>query len=92
MIKRIIAILMTILILFSLFQGTLRRNVAKADSQSVWPMFGYDAQHTGQCQCDASNNNGKLKWKFKTNAAIQSSPAIGSDSTVYVGSHDGYHY
>jgi outer membrane protein assembly factor BamB len=27
-------------------------------------------------------------WKFKTRAVVDSSPAIGSDGTVYVGSYD----
>ena len=33
-----------------------------------------------------------LKWKFQTGAAVFSSPAIGSDGTVYVGSDDDYLY
>jgi len=36
---------------------------------------------------------GSLKWKFKTGDKIHiSSPAIGSDGTVYVGSYDNYFY
>jgi outer membrane protein assembly factor BamB len=34
----------------------------------------------------AINPNGTLKWDFKTLGAVFSSPAIGSDGTVYVGS------
>ncbi len=33
-----------------------------------------------------------IKWKFKTAEDIQSSPAIGSDGTIYVGSGDNYLY
>jgi len=33
-----------------------------------------------------------LKWKFKTGGAIHSSPAIGPDGTIYVGSYDGNLY
>ena len=40
----------------------------------------------------AINNNGTLKWRYKTNGPIESSPAIGSDGTVYVGSDDDYLY
>lgn len=29
-----------------------------------------------------------LKWKFETGGAITSSPAIGIDSTIYIGAHD----
>jgi outer membrane protein assembly factor BamB len=32
------------------------------------------------------------KWKFKTNGEIDSSPAIGNDGTVYIGSDDGNLY
>ena len=35
---------------------------------------------------------GKLKWEFETGSHVYSSPAIGSDGTVYVGSYDGKLY
>ena len=31
---------------------------------------------------------GTIKWEFQTGGNVQSSPAIGSDGTVYVGSND----
>ena len=34
----------------------------------------------------------ELKWKYTTNDWVYSSPAIGSDGTIYVGSYDGYLY
>ncbi|MCW1309794.1 MAG: PQQ-binding-like beta-propeller repeat protein, partial [Candidatus Nanoarchaeia archaeon] len=58
----------------------------------IWPMFHYDAQHTGQCPYDTSTNNGSLNWKFKTGSWIYSSPTIASDGTVYIGSYDHYLY
>ncbi|HPC38611.1 MAG TPA: PQQ-binding-like beta-propeller repeat protein [Exilispira sp.] len=36
----------------------------------------------------SNNSYGTLKWSFKTNGEIFSSPAIGSDETIYVGSDD----
>jgi hypothetical protein len=33
-------------------------------------------------------NNGDLKWSYTTNGSIYSSPAIGADGTIYVGSLD----
>jgi len=36
--------------------------------------------------------DGSLKWKYKTGYRIESSPAIASDGTVYVGSDDHYLY
>jgi len=63
----------------------------KADSQPIWPMPGYNSQHTGQCPYDTSQNNGKLKWKFQTDGGIASStPTIGSDGTIYIMSSDLY--
>ncbi len=90
--KKVFAVLLTILILFSLFQGTLRENAVTADSQPIWPMFLYNAQHTGQCPYDTSNNNGTLKWRYQTGEFVMSSPAIASDGTIYVGSYDNYLY
>jgi len=34
--KKIIAVLLTILMLFSLFQGALKENVVKADGANQW--------------------------------------------------------
>jgi len=42
--------------------------------------------------CVPLNPPGTKKWEFATGAAIASSPAIGSDGTVYVGSRDGKFY
>jgi outer membrane protein assembly factor BamB len=36
----------------------------------------------------AVNPDGSEKWKFVTNDFVDSSPAIGADGTVYVGSAD----
>jgi len=36
--------------------------------------------------------DGSLKRRYKTGGDVTSSPAIGSDGTVYVGSYDGYLY
>ncbi len=55
-----------------------------------WPMYHHDPLHTGRGV--GSGAVGRLKWKFKTGYGIDSSPAIGSDGTVYVGSWDRYLY
>jgi len=34
--------------------------------------------------------NGAIKWKFKTNLWQESSPTVGSDGTIYIGSKEGY--
>jgi outer membrane protein assembly factor BamB len=40
----------------------------------------------------AINPDGSLKWMFETEDGVESSPGIGPDRTVYVGSYDGYLY
>jgi len=57
-----------------------------------WPMFHHDLAHTGLSQYDTSANPGFQKWKFATRGYVTSSPAIGSDGTIYVGSGDGNLY
>ena len=56
-------------------------------SGSPWPMFHANLQHTGLSPYTGSQN-GVLKWKYQTGWGIPSSPAIGADGTVYVGSGD----
>lgn len=56
-----------------------------------WPMLGHDARHTGQSPY-AGPPAGILKWRYQTGSVIESSPAIGSDGTVFVGSYDRYLY
>ena len=61
-----------------------------ADSPS--PQFGYDSKHTNNSPYNLGKNKKGLLWNYKTGAGIESSPAIGPDGTIYVGSHDGYFY
>ena len=56
---------------------------------SPWPMFHHDLAHTGLSQFDTSANPGTQKWAFATGGIVYSSPAIGVDGTIYVGSYDG---
>ncbi|MGC8757802.1 MAG: PQQ-binding-like beta-propeller repeat protein [Caldisericaceae bacterium] len=86
--KRVIVFLLTILTLFSLFRTVIRENGLKADEQPIWPMVGYNSQRTSQCPYDTSWNNGLAKWKYSIGFSY-SSPAIGSDGTIYVGSEKG---
>ena len=37
---------------------------------------------------DFAHSQGTLKWSFQTGRAVHSSPAIGQDGTIYVGSYD----
>ena len=59
---------------------------------SPWPMFHHDLRHTGLSGVDTSGNPGAQKWKFATGSVVKSSPALGTDGTIYVGSFDGNVY
>jgi outer membrane protein assembly factor BamB len=67
-------------------------NYVNADlATTAWPMFHHDLRHTGR-----SPHNGPsspfLKWSYTTGGGIFSSPAVGSDGTIYVGSFNGTLY
>ncbi len=59
---------------------------------SPWPRFGRN--NTGQARSPyyTSHINGTEKWSFSTGDYVVSSPAVGGDGTVYVGSDDGNVY
>jgi outer membrane protein assembly factor BamB len=61
-------------------------------ADSPWPMFRQNLNHTGLSPYDTSSNHGKEKWNFTTGSSIYSSPAIGNDGTIYVGSNNGNLY
>ena len=56
-----------------------------------WWMFHHDAQHTGRSPFTGPAAP-VTAWTFATGAAINSSPALGADGTVYIGSNDGALY
>jgi len=80
--------ILTIFIIFTLF-FTISSLVFSLSSP--WPMFGHDPQHTGKSPYKGTDID-MLKWNFETGGEISSSPAIGSDGTIYVGSADKYFY
>jgi outer membrane protein assembly factor BamB len=84
--------LFTILVIFILISSFNIFRVSSTTHVEIWPMFHHDLQHTGQSPYDTSGNDGTLKWKYQTGSGIISSPAIGSDGTIYVGSDDHYLY
>ena len=43
-------------------------------------------------ETNTNNQSGSLKWRYETDYGILSSPAIGSDGTIYVGSYDEHLY
>ncbi len=65
------------------FQGGL--------ADSAWPMFRQNLLHTGRGIGTEPAGN-KVQWKFQTGEVSQTSPAIGIDGTLYIGSNDGNLY
>jgi hypothetical protein len=63
-------------------------NTAQAQpADSPWPMLCQNPQHTGRSPYSGPEVP-KLKWSFTTGDRVGSSPAIGADGVIYVGSHD----
>ncbi|GAG29055.1 unnamed protein product, partial [marine sediment metagenome] len=60
-------------------------------ADSPWPMFRHDLRHTGQ-SLHTGPSNPDLKWTYNTNDDVHSSPTIGADGTIYVGSMDAEFY
>ncbi len=61
---------------------------------AVWSGFGGSGQRTGRSLGTAETGSaaGDGHWEFGTAHAVRSSPAVGGDGTVYVGSHDKHVY
>ncbi|WP_159433091.1 outer membrane protein assembly factor BamB family protein [Thiohalospira halophila] len=65
----------------------------KFKSAAVWSTFGGNRQRTGQSQsADAEGAQDTIKWEYSTGDLVWSSPAVGPDGTVYVGSDDDHVY
>jgi len=69
-----------------------KTQTTNAVSPPIWATFHYNTKRTGRCPYDTGNSVSTLKWKYKTGDIIYSSPAIGSDGTIYTGSTDGNIY
>ena len=79
---RAVGLLSAVLILFFLLQPWA------VGADEVWPMFGQNLRHTRLSPYATGHNTGTKKWEFAAGNWIHSSPAIGSDGTLYVGSRD----
>lgn len=85
-------LLILVLIILSLFLSISNNALVQGLADSPWPMFHGDVRHTGLSKYDTSKVDGTVKWTFETGGGIESSPVIGSDETIYFGSHDGFLY
>jgi len=93
--KHLISLLVLFLLLSTSFVGVSNQvtndtNTAEKQSDdTLWPMYGYNAQHQAQSPYSTSTNNGGILWTNTTIMGIESSPTIAADGTIYFGS---YHY
>jgi len=90
--KKILSIMLVCMMVFTGFIGFLNITADNVEGAGLadtpWPMFHGNLRHTGLSPYDTSNNDGTLKWTYTTWDYVRSSPAIGSDGTIYVGSGD----
>ena len=56
-------------------------------ANSPWPMGQHDPQHTGRSSYSGPSSP-EVRWSYATGGQIYSSPVIGRDGTIYVGSND----
>ena len=83
--------LMILILSFGALGQVLASDTSADDSTNQnWPAFRYDIRHTGNTE-GAAPTTSNLLWKYKTDGAVVSSPAV-VDGKVYVGSADGYVY
>ncbi|MFW6072070.1 MAG: PQQ-binding-like beta-propeller repeat protein [Thermoplasmatota archaeon] len=54
-------------------------------ADSSWPMYRRNPQHTGRTEYSAKKVDGTVLWSFERRIEF-STPSIGSDGTIYVGS------
>jgi hypothetical protein len=59
---------------------------------AIWPQRGFNAQHSGVSPFNGPKGPVKQVWKYTTDSGIASSPILGPDGTVYIGSNDGNVY
>jgi len=57
-----------------------------------WPEFGHDSRNTALSDFDTSHVDGTVDWSYETEDFVFSCPTVGSDGTIYVGSHDHHAY
>ncbi len=67
-------------------------NSEPADEGSSWPMFGGGRDNDSRIDNAAKESSGSLNWDLKLEGNLDSSPSIGPEGDIYVGSSEGYLY
>lgn len=65
---------------------------APLDPESPWPKFRRDLAQTGRSPVLPTPDLAVAPWTYKTGKGVFSTPVIGADGTVYVGSADRHFY
>ncbi|UTB32334.1 MAG: PQQ-binding-like beta-propeller repeat protein [Methanobacterium sp. ERen5] len=84
------SLLIFVIFLFAsaiIFSNSIGNASAATLASTPQPKFHHDNQNTGQSQYKGPQTN-NTSWKYSTGNGIYSSPAIGSDGTIYIGSWD----
>ncbi|MBI2589584.1 PQQ-like beta-propeller repeat protein [Candidatus Berkelbacteria bacterium] len=89
-IKKSLAILGLFVALFIQTETSLATISGLADSS--WPVFHGDRKLTGQSKYDTSKTNGTIKWEFKAEGQIETSPVIDAKGVIYFADHRCYLY
>jgi outer membrane protein assembly factor BamB len=78
------------IVVLSIMMTSVLPAMAQLDD-GPWPLFGHDLQRTGRSPYIGPDTP-TLKWAFQPGDCVISSPAVGSDGTIYVGSDTGCLY
>lgn len=86
------AVILLALIFSPIYTSSTVDNVdeeVKSLSDGPWPSFGRDMSNTRISPYDTEHVDGTVNWTLDTENAIRSSPAIGSNGVMYLGTIDG---
>jgi len=88
--KRFLLVLLLVaqFVIPSITKAQIANATSSGLADSPWPMLHHDLRHTGLSPYSTRQVDGTVKWTYETGAGIESSPTIGSDGTIYIGSHD----
>jgi len=84
-----ISIVIVIFLLLTLTSPLFISEAESDNENSSWPKFRRDLENTGRNEDATSEISNHTGWKYETDDAIDASPAIGPDGTVYIGGLDG---
>src|ERR1700760_1767144 len=78
-------------VIFTSFAGGCSSSSAKLDApfaaDSPWPKFRHDAAQDGKSSVKPTSKSGTF-WTYRTGKGIFSSPVVGGNGDIYIGSAD----